>query len=76
MIAYKHGYYLHLLVILILLPFHYFRSTVTSIWRRKWQPSPVFLPAESHGERRLLGYSPQGCKELDMTEHTHTTFII
>ena len=27
-------------------------------WRRKWQPTPVFLPGESHGERNLVGYSP------------------
>ena len=27
-------------------------------WRRKWQPIPVFLPGESHGQRRLVGYSP------------------
>ena len=27
-------------------------------WRRKWQPTPVFLPGESHGERSLAGYSP------------------
>ena len=44
-------------------------------WRRKWQPTPVFLPRESHGQRSLVGYSPQGCKELDTTErlsmHAH-----
>ena len=37
-------------------------------WRRKWQPTPVFLPGESHGQRSLLGYSPRGHKESDMTE--------
>ena len=37
-------------------------------WRRKWQPTPVFLPGESHGQRSLVGYSPWGRKELDMTE--------
>ena len=37
-------------------------------WRRKWQPTPVFLPGESHGQRSLVGYSPQGHKELDTTE--------
>ena len=31
-------------------------------------PTPVFLPGESHGQRSLLGYSPWGCKESDMTE--------
>ena len=38
------------------------------IWRRKWQPTPVFLPGEFHGQRSLPGYSSWGCKELDMTE--------
>ena len=37
-------------------------------WRRKWQPIPVFLTGEFHGQRNLAGYSPWGCKELDMTE--------
>ena len=37
-------------------------------WRRTWQPTAVFLPGESHGQRSLVGYSPQGCKELDMTD--------
>ena len=49
-----------------------FHSLVGKIhWRRKWQPSPVFLPGESHGQRSLAGYSPRGCKESDATEHTH-----
>ena len=43
---------------------------------KKWQPSPVFLPGESHGQRSLVGYSPWGLKELDTMEwlstHTHT----
>ena len=39
-------------------------------WRRKWQPSAVFLPGESHGQRNLAGYSPQGLKESDTTEAT------
>jgi len=38
--------------------------------KRKWQPTPAFLPGESHGQRSLAGYSPLGCKELDMTEMT------
>ena len=38
-------------------------------WRRKWQPTPVFLPGESHGQRSLVGYSPWGRKELDTPEH-------
>ena len=39
-------------------------------WRRKRQPTPVFLPGESPGQRSLAGYSPQDHKELDMTEMT------
>ena len=31
-------------------------------------PTPVFLPGEFHGQRSLVGYSPRGLKELDMTE--------
>ena len=34
----------------------------------KQQPTPLFLPRESHGQRSLVGYSPQGCKESDTTE--------
>ena len=41
-------------------------------WRRNWQPTPVFLPGESHGQRSLEGYSPWD-PESDMTEPlTHT----
>ena len=40
-------------------------------WSRKWQPTPVFLPGTSHGQKNLAGYRPWGRKELDMTEHTH-----
>jgi len=36
--------------------------------RRAWQPTPVFLPGESHEQRSLADYSPGDCKELDMTE--------
>ena len=41
-------------------------------WRRKWQPTPILLPRKSHGQRSLVGYSPQGQKELDVTEGRHT----
>ena len=37
-------------------------------WRRKCQPTPVFLPGKSHGQRSLAGYSAQGRKESDMTQ--------
>ena len=39
-------------------------------WRRAWQPSLVFLPGESHERRSLMGYSPWGHKEMNMTEGT------
>ena len=39
-----------------------------SPWRRGWLPTPVLLPEESHGQRSLVGYCLQGCKESDMTE--------
>ena len=38
------------------------------LWRRAWQPTPIFLPEDSHGQRSLVGYSPRGCKESDTTE--------
>ena len=38
------------------------------LWRRKWQPTPVFLPGEFHGQRSLVSYSPWVCKELEMTK--------
>ena len=46
-------------------------------WRRNWQPTPVFLLEESHGQRSLAGYSPWGCKELDSTEwpSRHSTLV-
>ena len=37
-------------------------------WRSKWQPTPVFLPGESHRGRSLVGYSPWGHKESETTE--------
>ena len=41
-------------------------------WRKGWPPTPVFLPGESHGQRSLVGYSPQCHKESDMTEDSCT----
>ena len=56
-----------LILILSLLLFFYIDSFV---WRRKWKPSPVFLPGESYGQRNLEGCCPWGRTELDMTEET------
>ena len=45
-------------------------------WRRKWQPTPVFLPGESHGQRSLAGCSPWGRKESDTTKQlTHAQTV-
>ena len=44
-------------------------------WRRAWQPTPIFLPGESHGQRSLAGYSPQVCKEADTVEATEPAHI-
>ena len=41
------------------------------LWRRKWQPTPVFLPGKSHGCRSLVGYSPWGHKGSDTTGRLH-----
>ena len=46
------------------------RATTGTPWRRAWQPTLVFLPGESHGQRSVVGYSPWGRKESDMTEAT------
>ena len=46
------------------------------LWRRKWQPTSVFLPGKTHGQRSLVGYSPWGHKESDTTERlTHEQLI-
>ena len=42
-------------------------------WRMEWQPTPLFLPEEFHGQRRLVGYSPWTHKESGTTKQvTHT----
>ena len=42
-------------------------------WRRTWKSTPVFLLGEYHGQRKLVGYSPWGLNELDMTMHLSTS---
>ena len=44
------------------------------VWRRKWQPTPVFLPREFHGQRSLAAHSSWGRKELDTTETNTFTY--
>ena len=50
-------------------------------WRRAWQPTPIFLPGEGHGQTSLRGYHPWGHKQSDMTDatwhmHTHTHKVV
>ena len=45
-------------------------------WRRKGQPTPVFLPEESHGRRILVGYSPWSRSGSDTTERLHFHFSL
>ena len=42
----------------------------------QWQSTPVLLPGKSHGRRSLVGFSPWGCKESDMTEQLHFYFSL
>ena len=45
-------------------------------WRRKWQPTPVLLPGESHGQRSLVGYSPKGCRVGHCWEAKHACMLM
>ena len=60
-------YVLFLMTYYLLLILYVF---LTMEWRRKWQPTPVFLSGESQGQRSLVGCWLWGCTELDMTEVT------
>ena len=46
------------------------------LWRRQWHPTPVLLPGKSHGRRSLVGCSPWGHLESDMTEWLHFHFSL
>ena len=47
-----------------------------SLWRRQWHPTPVLLPGKSHGQRSLVGCSPWGFEESDMTQQLHSHFSL
>ena len=53
------------------LPFETVYTIYTFDWRRRWHPTPVLLPGKSHGWRSLMGCSPCGRKESDVTERLH-----
>ena len=58
--------------------FQYFSlsGSQTLLWRGQWQPTPVFLPGKSHGQRSLVGGSPWGRQESDTTERLHFHFSL
>ena len=53
-----------------------FELVLGQLWRRQWHSTPVLLPGKSHGQRVLVGCSPRGCYELDMTEWLHFHFSL
>ena len=56
---------------------HRFDPWVEKIpWKRKWHPTPIFLPGKFHGWRNLVGYSPWGRKESDTAEQLHFHFLL
>ena len=54
----------------------HFLSFYSSFWRRKWQPTPAFLPGESQGWMGLVGCSLWGCRESDTTGQLTHTFVV
>ena len=64
-------------MLLLLKSFKYlFLKRCRTFWRRQWQLTPVLLPGKSHGRRSLLGCSPWGCEESDMTEPLYLQFSL
>ena len=59
----------HKLLIILLWILHF-------ICRSKWQPTPVFLPGESHGQRSLVDYSSRDSRESDTTERVHSLSLL
>ena len=55
--------------------FIYLILATVGLWRRKWQPTPVFLPGEFYGPRSLVGYSPWGREESDTTEQSRSSSL-
>jgi len=52
------------------------KGTFIHYWRRQWHPTPVLVPGKSHGQRSLVGCSPWGREESDMTERLHFHFSL
>ena len=66
--------YLHFEALQALLGICFKTMSFLTTWRRKWQSTPVLLPGKYHGQRSLVGYSPWGREESDMTEQLHFHF--
>ena len=64
--------YVYIYIYVCMYTYIYMYVCIHIYWRRKWQPTPVLLPGESHGGRSLVGYSPWGHKESDTTERLHS----
>ena len=61
---------------IVTLPRYHFHSWIGKIpWRRKWQPTPVFLPEKSLGQKSLVGYSLWGLKELGQLRTKYTLLV-
>ena len=54
----------------------YLPWSAETFWRRQWHPTPVLLPGKSHGRRSLVGCSPWGREESDLTERLHFHFSL
>ena len=52
------------------------KAGIPQLWRRQWHSTPVLLPRKSHGQRSLVGCSPWGLEELEMTEWLHFHFSL
>ena len=62
--------------LLVLLTLKNLQGLRSPVRRRRWHPTPVLLPGKSHGWRSLVGCSPWGRKESDMTEQLHFHFSL
>ena len=71
-----YSYHVTIFITLYLLCKFPFTSFYLYFWRRKWQPTPVFLLGVSHGQRSLVGCNPWGREELDMTVTSLSLFCI
>ena len=80
MLVYCNGLYLSGLLHSVLIFVFHLLSTFTLqqylIWRRQWQPTPLLLPGKSHGQRSLVGHSPWGLEESDMTKRLYFHFSL